>query len=221
MPISGTGLALATAGGVLLWSGLSGVTPLDLVKNLTQPGAKLPPIHVGSPTEILGQLATSTFSTAGGILNSSYTTGSAGPVPASSELGARIAAAAERYAGRVPYKWGGATPSGWDCSGMVTYVLHHDLGLNLPSNTHTVSQQFYVWSGATDVPASQCQAGDLVCWLSHIAIATGPTTCVGAENPRSGTVEGPISQMGPGNGETYVIRRVKAQSTTNVQALAA
>jgi cell wall-associated NlpC family hydrolase len=106
---------------------------------------------------------------------------------------------------------GGATPAGWDCSGFVTYLLHHDLGLNLPSNSHTTSQQFLVWSGATTVPREQCQAGDLICWITHIAIATGPDTGIGAQNPRQGTISGPIKNLGPGTGETYVIRRVKAQ----------
>lgn len=212
MSVSLGAVGLATAGGVLLWAGLSGSTPLDIVKGLAS-GTKPPPIDVGSPTEILGKLVTSAVGSIGGGLLSSVT--GASDITTTSPAGAlntRIVSAAGKYQG-VPYRWGGASPSGWDCSGFVTYVLHHDVGLALPSNTHTTSQVFYVWSGATTIPTSQCQAGDLVCWLSHIAIATGPDTCIGAENPSQGTVTGPISQMGPGGGESYVIRRVKAQNT--------
>lgn len=212
MSISLGSVALATGGGVLLWAGLSGGTPLDIVKGLAG-GTKPPPIDVGSPTQILGKLFTSLAGSIGGSVVGAVTgasdvttTSPAGP------LNTKIVAAATRYDG-VPYRWGGATPSGWDCSGMTTYVLHHDVGLNLPSNAHTTSQVFYVWSGAATIPRSQCQAGDLVCWPSHIAIATGPDTCIGAENPSRGTVTGPISQMGPGGGETYVIRRVKQQAS--------
>jgi hypothetical protein len=34
MALSGTGLALATAGGVILWAGLAGVSPLSIVKSI-------------------------------------------------------------------------------------------------------------------------------------------------------------------------------------------
>ena len=85
-------------------------------------------------------------------------------------LGTRIATAAQKYTG-VPYKWGGASPKGWDCSGFVTYVLHHDCGLNLPSNAHTTSGGFLVWKGATTIPRTQCDAGDLLCWPGHVGIA--------------------------------------------------
>lgn len=228
--ISGVGLGMATAGGVLLWSGLSGVTPVDLAKTLAK-GGPAPGINVGSPTQIIrgvltGSLA-SVFGQPSGSGGGSNIPGGLGWLPgadqlafssSSSSLGARIAQAARAHLG-VPYRWGGASPAGWDCSGMVTYVLHHDVGLDLPDNSHTVSQSFLTWSGAQTIPTEQCQAGDLVCWITHIAIATGPSTAVGAENPRVGTIEGPISQLGPGGGETYVIRRVKAQASAASMAV--
>jgi cell wall-associated NlpC family hydrolase len=209
------------------------VTPLQLTKALAS-GQPAPEIKIGSPITVIGHLlsdALQQFSlmmanllagsakslwqslgslATGGLISD---TGGGTVVPAvatSGDLGGRIAAQAQHYLG-VPYRWGGADPSGWDCSGMVTYVLHHDLGLNLPDNGHTVSQSFLTWSGARTVPAEQCQAGDLICWITHIAIATGPTTGIGAQNPRQGTISGDIKNLGPGNGETYLIRRVLPQ----------
>ncbi len=222
--ISGAGLALATAGGVLLWSGLSDVTPVELVKSISS-GKPLPKIHVGSPLELLKDAIGSAFSALNpfnssnpgvqgflqGLTGISDTTGSA--------LGNAIAQAAVKYKG-VPYRWGGATPAGWDCSGFVTYVLHHDLGLNLPSNTHTVTLQFLTWSGATTIPTSQAAAGDLVCWPTHVAIAISNTECIGAETVGVGTVTGAFNAMGPG-GETFVIRRVKGQGAAAAGAVAA
>jgi cell wall-associated NlpC family hydrolase len=115
--------------------------------------------------------------------------------------GAAIAADAHKYLG-VRYVWGGADPSGFDCSGLVTWVLHHDLGYNLPSNTHTVTGQWLVWGGATDVPRSQAAAGDLCCSLAHIGIAVDNQNMIHAPDVGDVVKVGPI-QAG------MAIRRVK------------
>ena len=102
--------------------------------------------------------------------------GGLGAAIGNATLGARIAAAAQSHLGK-PYKFATAGPNTFDCSGLVTYVLHHDVGLNLPSNSHTVTGQFYVWTGATTVDRPP-QAGDLICWPSHIGIAIDATRMV-------------------------------------------
>jgi cell wall-associated NlpC family hydrolase len=223
--ISGAGLALATAGGVVLWAGLSGATPLTILKS-TAKGKMPPPVSLGSPMRLFEKVLADTASTLTFGLASNQTPAGvpSGSVPVSlsgsaTAAGSAIAAAAVKYTG-TPYRWGGADPSGWDCSGFVTYVLHHDLGYQLPSNTHTVTMQFYTWSGAITIPTSQAQAGDLVCWPTHVAIAIGPTTCVGAETYGVGTVTGEFTSMGPG-GETFVIRRVKSQATVSAPVVTA
>jgi cell wall-associated NlpC family hydrolase len=76
--------------------------------------------------------------------------------------------------------WAHADPTGWDCSGFVTYVLHHDFGLTLPDNQHTVTGTFLTWSGATTVTKAQTAPGDLVCWLGHIGIAVDANNYVNA-----------------------------------------
>jgi peptidoglycan DL-endopeptidase CwlO len=99
------------------------------------------------------------------------------------------------YVGRVPYSWGGATPQGWDCSGFATWLLHHDFGISLPSNTHTVTGQFLLWTGATTVPKGQEQPGDLVIWPiqalfpdGHMGIVISPGRMVAAADPKQGTI---------------------------------
>jgi hypothetical protein len=111
-------------------------------------------------------------------------------------MGRAVAADATQYVGKVPYVFGRQTPTtGWDCSGFVTWVLHHDLGLELPNNTHTYSGQFYVWSGARTIPREQCAPGDLCCWVGHVGIALDNQRMINAANPRQGTLVSNIWKM--------------------------
>ena len=55
----------------------------------------------------------------------------------------------------VPYAWGGATPSGFDCSGLVMYV-YSQLGVSL---THYSGAQFHE---GTPVPREALVPGDIV-----------------------------------------------------------
>jgi cell wall-associated NlpC family hydrolase len=68
----------------------------------------------------------------------------------------------------VPYLWGGSTPKGFDCSGLVTYV-YAQLGVILP---HFAAAQ---WTFGDPVAVSQLQAGDLVFFdqLDHVGIYLG------------------------------------------------
>ena len=74
---------------------------------------------------------------------------------------------AMRYLG-VPYVWGGSTPRGFDCSGLVSYVFAQ-IGVSLP---HSSYSQFGM---GTAVSISQLQPGDLVFFTgaSHVGIYIG------------------------------------------------
>jgi cell wall-associated NlpC family hydrolase len=76
---------------------------------------------------------------------------------------------AMQYLG-VPYVWGGASPSGFDCSGLVMYV-YAQVGISLPHNT--VAQWDY--ARAVSVPRSELEPGDLVFFagLGHVGIYVG------------------------------------------------
>jgi cell wall-associated NlpC family hydrolase len=91
---------------------------------------------------------------------------------------AAAASIALRYLG-VPYVWGGASPSGFDCSGLVMYV-YAQLGISLPH--YTVAQ----WN-ATE-PVSSPAPGDLVFFngLGHVGIYIGGGRFVDA--PHTGSV---------------------------------
>jgi cell wall-associated NlpC family hydrolase len=81
-----------------------------------------------------------------------------------------VIAIAARYLG-VPYRFGGTTPSGFDCSGYSQYVFGQ-LGISIP---RTADQQY---NAATRVSSSQAQPGDLVFFISggssyHVGIYAG------------------------------------------------
>jgi cell wall-associated NlpC family hydrolase len=90
----------------------------------------------------------------------------------------QAASIALQYLG-VPYVWGGASPSGFDCSGLVMYV-YAQLGISLPH--YTVAQ----WN-ATE-PISSPAPGDLVFFngLGHVGIYIGGGKFVNA--PHTGSV---------------------------------
>jgi cell wall-associated NlpC family hydrolase len=80
-----------------------------------------------------------------------------------------VISVAMQYLG-VPYVWGGASPSGFDCSGLVQYAFAQ-VGVSLPH--YTVSQWNY--PGALSVPRNRLQPGDLVFFngLDHVGIYLG------------------------------------------------
>ena len=75
---------------------------------------------------------------------------------------------AMQYLG-VPYVWGGASPSGFDCSGLVMYV-YAQMGISLP---HNAAMQYS--SVGVPVSRSELQPGDLVFFdgLGHMGMYIG------------------------------------------------
>jgi hypothetical protein len=87
---------------------------------------------------------------------------------------------AQQFTG-TPYLFGGTTPSGFDCSGFITYVFDK-FGINLPRTSET---QFAV---GKEVSESELQPGDLVFFnntykegISHAGIYLGNNQFISAE----------------------------------------
>jgi cell wall-associated NlpC family hydrolase len=90
---------------------------------------------------------------------------------------------AQRYLG-VPYVYGGASPSGFDCSGLAMYC-YAQVGIGL---SHGATDQ---QRASTQVPISALQAGDLVffgsaSYSNHVGIYVGGGSMIHA--PHTGAV---------------------------------
>ncbi len=113
-------------------------------------------------------------------------TGYSGPIPEvdpNSPGHPEIIAIAKRYFG-VPYVWGGASPSGFDCSGLTMYC-YAQIGVNLYHGA-TMQQR-----ASSPVALTDMRPGDLIffgnaSFSHHVAIFVGGTTCI--EAPHTGDV---------------------------------
>jgi cell wall-associated NlpC family hydrolase len=88
--------------------------------------------------------------------------------PPSGSLGQQAVAIAMQELG-VPYVWGGASPSGFDCSGLTMWV-YAQLGIQL--DHYTGSQ----WQAGPHVPYDALEPGDLVFFepdIGHVGIYIG------------------------------------------------
>lgn len=113
-------------------------------------------------------------------------------------LGNRAVAIAKQELG-VPYSWGGASPRGFDCSGLTSYVYGR-LGVSLPHNAAAQYQYGH------PVDLHKIRPGDLLFFhgLGHVGLYIGKGRMIHA--PRSGrTVE---IQLLSSRGEAQGARRI-------------
>ncbi len=110
--------------------------------------------------------------------NASFQAESSNPNPGPGHQAATIAL--EQVG--VPYRYGGASPTGFDCSGLVQYAYSR-AGLSVPRTTGQL------WSAAKPVAQHELTAGDLLFFsiegkMSHVGMYLGERRFVHA--PQSG-----------------------------------
>ena len=114
------------------------------------------------------------------VVGASASTPEGASVLPASPYGSQVVSIAMSYLG-VPYVWGGASPSGFDCSGLVMYSFAQ-LGVSLPHSSYAM------WDYGTPVPENQLEPGDLVFFdgLGHVGLYVGGGEFVNA--PYTGAV---------------------------------
>lgn len=101
------------------------------------------------------------------------------------ESGSKAVAVASKYIG-VPYVWGGSTPKGFDCSGLMQYA-YSQLGISIPRT----SQEQWKATAGSRLSAGQLSPGDAVFFgtpdnVHHVGMYIGNGKFLQA--PRTGDV---------------------------------
>ncbi|MDJ0699839.1 MAG: C40 family peptidase [Woeseiaceae bacterium] len=102
-------------------------------------------------------------------------------VPERADPGSVAAGVAYQQVG-VPYRYGGHSPSGFDCSGLVHYS-YSQAGINVPRTTSAL------WQRSTPVDQNDLRVGDILFFnvagkMSHVGLYLGKRRFVHA--PSSG-----------------------------------
>jgi cell wall-associated NlpC family hydrolase len=115
--------------------------------------------------------------------------GSSAGAPVNIPASGDVAGFAVQFAGSR-YRWGGSSPSGFDCSGLTSYV-YRQFGVGLP---HSAAAQYSSRYGAIIGSMGSLAPGDLMFFagttggrgISHVAIYIGGGQMIHAMTPRYG-----------------------------------
>jgi cell wall-associated NlpC family hydrolase len=201
--ISGTAVAMAAAGGVLIYAGFQNSDPIKALRSLatgkadeltaTQSSWANDPTRIGQGALGLGG--------GGGVAQAGY---------GGSGVGAQLVAAAMRHRDEKysqPRRW----QAGYsDCSSFVGKALK-DIGITPPGASTTYS--YLSWRQLRTVPRSEIQTGDILVSSGHAAIALDGTRAIGQQNGRQNVRIDTITNIMWG--QNWVARRYVGSAGTS------
>lgn len=191
--ISGTGVAVATLGGLLVYAGMRGINPI----------AALQAVASGKPT---APLASSIDLGEGSGTSSTAPSPLGGATAGGSAKGSAVVAAAQKYVGdkysQTKRTWAGYS----DCSSFVDKALL-DAGVAPPYDRWANSASYRMTLTWKTIPASQALPGDIAVSSHHIVLVTGQggSSAIGQQNPTVNVRTGTVANLM--TGQSYVYRR--------------
>lgn len=183
--VSGLAVGLATAGGLLLWSAVRNVSPLDTLREVLGKGSGGTPISTPFASTVSGvQTITGSLGKAAGAAAADVAGSMSGDA-------GRLVAEARKLIG-TPYVWASASSTGVDCSGLVILCLRRMGIKDVPRFTTATFGSWAKGQGAVRVTPDSFRAGDVILRTGHMGIAISGTRMIHAPHPGSSVREADI-----------------------------
>lgn len=186
--ISGTGVAVATMGGLLAYAGFRGVNPFQALREIASGSPQsITSAGAGFDTNLVGNWAKTT------VGNAVAVTGS----------GAALVTALAKFSGDK-YSQTKRWQNGFsDCSSFVGKGFKA-IGITPPGSSTT--WEYLAWKMTTKVSRAQVAPGDLVVNASHIVVVVDSTRAIGQENPSTNVRVDTIENLMYGTGSFTCLR---------------
>lgn len=181
--ISGMAIAAASFGGILVYAGFRGISPLQALRDI---GSGKPPGVASNPVDLT---VTEVGENVGTIL--------------SGVGGAVVVAAAQKYKGDQ-YSQAKRTQDGWsDCSSFCDKAFR-DAGIPPPVKW-AATANYRMSPDWKTIPRTQAKPGDIAISGGHMVLVTaaGGTAAIGQQNPRVDVRTGSVADLMSGQSYVY------------------
>lgn len=173
--ISGLAVALAAAGGILVYAGFKGLSPVGALRDVSTGK----PTGVGDKSTDLG----------------SFDAGAMGAAVGGAAASVAVSAVAAKYAGDK-YSQAKRTQSGWsDCSSFCDKILT-DMGISPPTKWASTAN-YRISPNWVNVALADTKPGDIAINSHHMVMITaaGGTAAIGQQNPRVNVRTGTVKAL--------------------------